>query len=520
MNTIKELVTYLDFFSLEAHFTFNEKGEKRIKTIFGGFLSLLYILAALFFTIYFIIRLLTKKDLNVMYSSEKDFLININYSNKLPFMVRLSDYYRHSFSENLYDITLKIWYNFPNKTLGDYTIDIYDNVILEKCDLNKHFGEYKEYFKNLSNINSYFCPKDRLKNQTLYGVYGDSNNFSFYYFYFTKCKNTTNKNNCLSNEEITKKLTNSFLDIIYIDFSIDNLNIKTPQKIIIKSERFIISSTVYKRIWLFLRQVKYITDYGLITTRKKEENFHQFDSLRFDTDLRDIDNAEEPGTFLTVSIGNSGDISVYNRKFNKIQDYLANICGFIKGFTFLFKFLNYHNAKNCFYKKIIKDFLIENKISQKFDYNKKNIGTVLNNSDNFPLKNIVLKSPPQNHNKICNLSVILKEKKSFEKKYRFSILPLGLSLRNKENLKTIKWYIKVINNRLNVISVLNKLEFIEKIKGNFCFNCIEGSPSTIFKKSMIKENEFLNKKNNFLSSDDVKGANKRVIKNKYLSVIK
>jgi hypothetical protein len=136
------------------------------------------------------------------------------------------------------------------------------------------------------------------------------------------------------------------------------------------------------------------------------------------------------------------------------------------------------------------------------------------------LKNIVLKSPPKNHNKICNLSVILKEKKSFEKKYRFSILPLGLSLRNKENLKTIKWYIKVINNRLNVISVLNKLEFVEKIKGNFCFNCIEGSPSTIFKKSMIKENEFLNKKNNFLSSDDIKGANKRVIKNKYLSVIK
>ena len=43
---------------------------------------------------------------------------------------------------------------------------------MSKCDINKHFSEYKQYFKNMEDLNSFICPEIRLNNQTLYGIYG------------------------------------------------------------------------------------------------------------------------------------------------------------------------------------------------------------------------------------------------------------------------------------------------------------------------------------------------------------
>ena len=71
-------------------------------------------------------------------------------------------------------------------------------------------------------------------------------------------------------------------------------------------------------------------------TKKNEEKFHQFHSLRFDSDYRDIEHSDEPSTFLTMCIANSGEVSVFNRKNLKFQDYLANICGVIKTLKVLF----------------------------------------------------------------------------------------------------------------------------------------------------------------------------------------
>ena len=266
-----------------------------------------------------------------------------------------------------------------------------------------------------------------------------------------------------------------------------------------------ISSSIYKKIYLYLKKVRYISDYGLILTSNKEEEFHQFDSLRFYTDLRDIDNmiySNEKGTFLTLSIGNSGEVSVYNRKYFKLQDYLANISGIIKCFTIIFKILNSNNSKNNFYKKLIKDFFIENK-SQK---NGKNITTqtsVLNNSDNLLLKNINKRSPVQEHKIICVNNVKLKEKENIDKKFRFTILPLRFAIQKKEDLEIIKWIIKTINNKMNLIEILKKLEVIEKLRNDFLN--IQSSPKNLFLKSINLKEETINKKlnNNYIYSDDI-----------------
>ena len=213
-------------------------------------------------------KLLNKEDLNVIYSIEKDSFVNFTYANKLPIMVRLSDNNKRALkTEKLYNISLKIWYNFYNNTLNDYTINVYDDIILEQCDINKHFGDYKKYFEKIKNINTYYCPLERLPNQTIFGIYGDNSNFSFYYYYFSKCSN----NNCYTEEEINKTLSNAYLDLIFVDYSINHLNKKQPNQLLIKSERIMTSSMVYKRINLYFRQIKYITDNGIFIKKKKKK---------------------------------------------------------------------------------------------------------------------------------------------------------------------------------------------------------------------------------------------------------
>ena len=65
MNLIKNI----DFLSFKVSFTFNDKGEIRLKTIMGGILSIFLLLLSSIFTFYFLIRLFNRQDANVIYST-------------------------------------------------------------------------------------------------------------------------------------------------------------------------------------------------------------------------------------------------------------------------------------------------------------------------------------------------------------------------------------------------------------------------------------------------------------------
>ena len=71
-----------DYLSYKAHFTFNDKGDKRYKTLMGGILSLISLIVSFAFISYFLYRLIYKEDASIMLSSERDSTINISYSYK------------------------------------------------------------------------------------------------------------------------------------------------------------------------------------------------------------------------------------------------------------------------------------------------------------------------------------------------------------------------------------------------------------------------------------------------------
>ena len=87
MNFIKNF----DYLSKKVSLTINNEGETSLKTLVGGFISFLSFFCSLICGFYFIYRLLKRKDLSIIQSTQINPFINITNSHKLPFLLRLSD---------------------------------------------------------------------------------------------------------------------------------------------------------------------------------------------------------------------------------------------------------------------------------------------------------------------------------------------------------------------------------------------------------------------------------------------
>ena len=460
------LIKKIDFLFQEVHFTFNKNGDTGFKTLLGGILSLLTVLLSMIISIYFIIRLLLKKDATVIFSTKQDSNINLLYSYKLPFLFRLSDEYSNPLDYiKIYEVKVNYWYSISN-SINNITIQHFTNLTYKKCNINEHLNDFKEYFINKKDLESFFCLDPRDENKTLFGVYGDKDSFSYIHFEFFICNNKTMNNKCLSKENIKKILNDAYLDLRYINYNV-NSNKKNVKSISIKSERIPISYSSYKRIWINFKTIEFISDNGLIFSKISKEIFHQFSNLRIDTDLRDMDNGIRPGNFLSLTFSLNGEVSIFNKEYSKIQNVLATIGGFIKAITFFFHLLNYYNAKNSYYKKIIKDFLITNQIKKKEQnilMNKTyNIISNLGNNSNYRLN---FKDSIQTNNFLYNLENNFKYKDNFKNKFKNTFNQFRISSK-KINTNKMKWYIEIINNKLNIINILNTLEGYNKLKESF-----------------------------------------------------
>ena len=494
---MKSLIKKADFFPHKATLTFNEKGETGYKTFIGGLITIISILFSIICSSYFILRLFLRKDLTVIYSNEIDPFVNITYSHKLPFLLRLTDTNSLPFEDDdkLYYITASIWHGGTNDTTISYSAKQHSvSFNIGKCDINKHFAdEYKEMFKNWTELNTYYCIEPRNSSQTIYGLYGNLYPFSYYSFTFRQCKNTTeNNNSCYSYEEMKEKMMPPYLDVVFIDYSINSLDKNDVKQLFIRKERYEISTVLYKRIWLYLDNIIYNIDNGYIFSKKKIENFHSYETISSDFNI-----FEGAGIFVTLTVLNSIKRSIYNKQYTKAQDYLAIIGGLVKVITLFSNLLNYYNSQNSYYLKIIKDFIIKNKLSENYiskkknkenksikNYKHKDINEKENNSNNNNNNNVILPSLfgksnlessvdiftknkqtnfniNQNSNKYHkkNLPKVRASFKIINKSFSTKVLPSIFS--NKNHYKTMKMYKEFINDRLNVINILKKLEIID-----------------------------------------------------------
>lgn len=453
-----ELLKSLDFLSTEAKLTFNKRGEIRHKTIIGAIFSILSVSVTLGLGIYFFYEFISKNNKSLITSSTSSNTLNLTDSHNIPFLFRLTDPKNKPYpqAERLYKIALKFWHSSDQDT-NQNTEQTTDDISIETCNINKHFGKYKNLFLNISDLDTFFCAVPRNYNQTIYGLYGDTNPFGYYHFYVYMCLNQSSDDICFDEKEVRKTLSNTYLEIRSVDYSIDNQN--TVQVAIpnIRTDRHMLSLTVYKRIWIYLNAVTYISDDGLIFVDKSTETFYQYESFRYDVDLRNISTGTIPGTFTTVTVLSTGTNISYNRKFNKIQEYIATMGGMINCISTIGFLLNYFFSKNSYYLKLIEEFAQEKEIYVQ----KKKLTKSINNTTTVSINNFVPGvSLPHATTSESTGSKNKKNKKSgknspkrqnSEIHWYQMVLPLTMT---KQRSRSLQKKIETVNKSLNIFEVM------------------------------------------------------------------
>ena len=497
---MKSLIEYCDLVPHKVTLTFNEQGETKYKTLIGGLISIFFIIIIIIYCFFLFIRLFYRRDISVVHSTQINPYVNLTDSHKLPFLLRLTDTNSNPYQEDekMYYITASIWYGGSNNTsLAYHAPQFSDSLNVSKCDINKHFtDEYKKYFFGINNLSSFYCLEPRNYSQTIYGLYGNNHPFSYYSLTFRYCKNTTeNNNSCYSVEESKNKMGDSFyLDLIFIDYTLDSKKEKDIKELYIRKERYELSTILYKRIWLYLENIKYIIDTGYILSRKKIEYFHRYNSMRADFNL-----LEGEQYFATLTILNEVTTSIYNQEYKKIQDYLAIIGGLINSIRVIALLLNYSNSKNSYYLKLIQDFIIDNQTLSENVKKKKNQNNFYNTSINSRPNRIVQSSENTEKTKVGMLSINFEPKNNLQ--FINSTIPskqhIGFSLIKKN--KNVNVYKKILNSRLSIINILKKLEKIN-LYSDFYKNDVSKEYGIKKLNSMKANNYFMN--NNSHKNDE------------------
>ena len=461
---MKSAIKRSDFLGYKAKLTFNKKGETGYKTFIGGIISIICLFFSFICSFYFLYRMFLRKDASVIHSTHINPYVNLTYSHKLPFILRLTDTNSLPFEEDerKYYITASIWQGGTNDTsLSANAKQKSVSLNIGKCDVNKHFSEeYKKYFEDFKDLNTYYCIEPRNSSQTIYGIYGNIFPFSYYSFTARYCQNTTENNNfCDPIEQIQSAFDNGlFLDFFFIDYSFNALKKKNIKELFIRKERYELSPVLFKRIWVYLENIKYIIDNGYIFSNKEIEDFHSYESVSSDFNI-----FERKIVISTLTVLNGMKTSIYNKQYTKFQDYLAIIGGLVKVITLFSSMLNYYNSQNSYYLKLIKDFIIDNKNINVTSKSKSNLNQ-LNSSIFNKSKNNISSSID-----ICNKKDLgLTSNQKMNSKMSFLLIKSSVVTKilpsifmNQELKKTLLIYKEFINNRLNIINILKKLEMIQ-----------------------------------------------------------
>jgi hypothetical protein len=502
---MKRIITYFDFLGKAPEFYINR--NKRENNFFGGILSLVTITCILGVIFQFGMQFLKKTQSTIMFNSLPTKNVALNYSN-MPWMIILSDV-----NFNPFPNAQKYWYIVPQMRV--FTVNNSSNSVsvravtepvqVEFCDINKHFGKFKDMFMSIPYISNHWCPVPNVNNLNLYGIYGELMNYTFLNIYVAKCTNHSdyNRTDCYPIEKINNDLINSYVTFKYIQYSIDNNDAENPLKPYVKADTMPVSSTVYKRNWYYQRTLNYSADIGWVFEDFRYSSFYITQPFQETVDLRPSGVVE--GSFVCVTLLMDGVTDAYTRIFSKVQNLIANTGGILKGLHYLSILFYSFWSEKFYFLSIGNNVFVINEGNRN-----KNEKIVLGN--NYPTSNIKTK---YNKEQILSLNTTTKIFNDKEKKKQSKPLDLGFKdyfsfpfCFKKKNSKLDIYYLtkNYLKSKLDLCLVIKKTIEIETMQ-KFIFNSHKLQEFEQIKKitvEQIQENHYecvLSKSSNYKSTN-------------------
>lgn len=344
MKMFFKIIRNIDIYSPEVKFKI-QNGKQNFQTVMGGILTILSSLIILTAIVYFMTEFFGRKKATIITTEMNTHLVNLTNFTQYPFMVRVSDSNSIVLDEpeRYWKFFLTYWWSTKNMSDPDETLFQQKIFIkMEPCDIDNviHFPlKYRNLFVNYTDLTTFFCPSYD-QEYSVYGLYGDASPFSYFHYYLRGCNNETDNGICGDAAYIKKYLSGAYFDFRTINFNIESLKID-PYSIYVSGERFAISNSIFKRIWMYMKTVEYSSDFGWILEETKTDTFHIIYQYISEVDMRDTSAATIPNSFLWMTVLNNKSKITYTRSFQKAQDFLANSGGIIKGITVVAFIINY-----------------------------------------------------------------------------------------------------------------------------------------------------------------------------------
>ena len=347
------MILFFDFLSTKPNLKINKK--VRLKNISSGLASLIAIMMIVSISLYFSTQLIVRENSSIIFNSVPNYEEKLNLS-ELPYMIGLFTNLGTPIqdSENIFYIQSEIWNMYYDKTEGK-SKQVAERITIkqEKCDIDKHFGKYRDYFKELPDISSYLCPIPEQNNITIFRQFSTESIFIGHYI--ARCVNNTALNRtCKDPATIQSSLANTYVTYKFFEYSINHKNITSPGYLSLRSDGLSVSSSIFTRYWYYLKTITYSSDMGFIFEDLVIQNYFEVSRAVQNVNLNF--QGTVPGSFALISLTMDYKSDFYHRSFLKAQSLLANIGGMIKGILLIFEIIFYYTNTELYYYEIISSF--------------------------------------------------------------------------------------------------------------------------------------------------------------------
>jgi len=327
------------------------------KSLLGGLLSLITLTAILFGIGYFASILFAMETFTVVQNEKLDINQTMSISD-FPIGVSVVDNLAQEMpdGDRIFEINPVIYSqgSYFNSTLN-MSIPVTNAVglPLEKCDLrNNRYVKYKQLLANELGRAGYCIPPGIDVNITSPVGYAS---MSILTIWFRKCQNITQigKNNCYPPEIIDEKLKDIFIGAFFVDNFFDHNNLDNPATPYVRYETMHAgaSSVVFRELFIDMKNVDYFTDVNFLVSNPEKVNYNIVDKAWERTTT--IKQAIIPGAFTSATFGFGKIRQVYNRKYYKLQNMLADLGGLVKALITITLNINLYFSNKTFFNKVI-----------------------------------------------------------------------------------------------------------------------------------------------------------------------
>ena len=318
-----------DIYSKKICFFYNN--QEKISSLFGFFLTLVYIFASIILFFFQVIKVIQRKELKVydttIYSKEMP-IIDVNIDQLyFAFGLEYPSTATRYIDEGIYNA--KITFFDKQKKNDDFITVTEQDLDYEKCNVDNFGKDYQNLFTK-DELNNSYCLKNFNYSLTLAGSY-KYDRITYLRIVITPCVNSTKNNySCKPQDVIDKRLNSGYFSIVLKDFGLNPSNYSYPRIPTLQDLYTTVDRRLYKNYIVNFGITEIHTDTGLIKDQIYKEKYLQFRKVLETFSMRDEKDYHSGKNLILVQLRLEDTLLVQTRAYTKISEILSRIGGYMQ----------------------------------------------------------------------------------------------------------------------------------------------------------------------------------------------